>query len=72
MSEYKVIQEMESELVRAEERLREIEPIEQTLLQDIPLVGFRTATAERNLRTEKEMLADTIRKNRQLLSVAKR
>jgi hypothetical protein len=47
MSEYKVIQELESELARAEERLREIERIEEKLLQDIPLVGFRTATADR-------------------------
>jgi len=72
MSEHKAIEELEAELARAEERLREIERIEERLLADIPLAGFRTASDERNLRTEKEILADTIRKNRQLLSVAKR
>jgi hypothetical protein len=41
------------------------------LLQDIPLVGFRTGIEEVRLRAEKEMLTETILKNRQLLSVAK-
>jgi hypothetical protein len=72
MSEHKAIEDLEAELARAEERLREIERTEERLLADIPFVGFRTASDERNLQTEKKILADTIRKNRQLLSVAKR
>jgi hypothetical protein len=72
MSDYKVIEELESELARDEERLREIERIEERLLADIPLVGFRTATYELHLQSEREMLQDKMRKNRQLLSVARR
>ena len=72
MSELKAIQELEAELARAEERIREIERIEEQLLVGVPLVGFRTASEERNLRTEREMLAEAIRKNRQLLSLARR
>jgi hypothetical protein len=72
LSELKAIQELEAELARAEERIREIERIEEQLLVGVPLVGFRTASEERNLRTEREMLAEAIRKNRQLLSVARR
>ena len=50
-------------------RFREIERIEERLLADIPLVGFRTATYEVHLLTEGEMLEDKLRKNRQLLFV---
>ena len=71
MSDYKVIEELESELARDEERLREIERIEERLLADIPLVGFRTATYELHLQSEREMLQDKMRENRQLLVVAK-
>jgi hypothetical protein len=72
MSDYKVIEELESELARDEERLREIERIEERLLADISPVGFRTATHELHLQSEREMLQDKMRKNRQLLSVARR
>jgi hypothetical protein len=71
MGDYKVIEELESELARDEERLREIERIEERLLADIPLVGFRTATYELHLQSEREMLQDKIREKRQLLVVAK-
>jgi hypothetical protein len=71
MSDYKVIEELESELARDEERLREIERIEERLLADIPLLGFRTATYELHLQSEREMLQDKMRENRQLLVVAK-
>jgi hypothetical protein len=72
MSEGKAIQELEAELARDEQRLREIERIEEILLQDIPVVGFRTGIEEVRLRSEKEMLSEVIYKNRQLLAVAKR
>ncbi len=71
MGDYKVIEELESELARDEERLREIERIEERLLADIPLVGFRTATYELHLQSEREMLQDKMREKRQLLVVAK-
>jgi len=71
MREDKAIEKLEAELVQDEQRLREIERIEGKLLQDIPLVGFRTGIEEVRLRAEKEMLTETILKNRQLLSVAK-
>ena len=67
MSEGKAIEELEAALARDEQRLREIERIEETLLQDIPLVGFRTGIQEVRLRSEKEMLSEMIYKNRQLL-----
>lgn len=70
MSEGKAIEELEAELARDEQRLREIERIEETLLQDIPRVGFRTGIEEVRLRSEKEMLSEVIHKNRQLLVVA--
>jgi hypothetical protein len=41
MSEGKAIEELEAALARDEQRLREIERIEETLLQDIPLVGYK-------------------------------
>ena len=72
MSEDKAIEELETELARDEQRLREIERIEETLLQDIPSVGFRTGIEEVRLRSEKEMLSEVIFKTRQLLAVAKR
>jgi hypothetical protein len=68
MSEGKAIEE----LARDEQRLREIERIEEKLLQDVPLVGFRTGIEEVRLRSEKEILTEMIHRNRQLLSVAKR
>jgi hypothetical protein len=40
------VEELEAELTRDEQRLREIERMELQLLQDIPLVGFRTAIEE--------------------------
>jgi hypothetical protein len=72
MSEGKAIEELEAALTRDEQRLREIERIEEALLQDIPLVGFRTGIQEVRLRSEKEMLSEMIYKNRQLLVVAQR
>lgn len=72
MSEGKAIEELEAEIARDEQRLREVERIEETLLQDIPLVGFRTGIEEVRLRSEKEMLSEMIHKNRQLLATAKR
>ena len=72
MSEGKAIEELEAELARDEQKLREIERIEETLLQGIPLVGFRTGIEEVRLRSEREMLTEMIYKNRQLLTVAKR
>jgi hypothetical protein len=72
MSDPKQIEELEAELARDEERLREIERIETQLLRNIPHDGFHTATDELQLRIEKKMLADAIRKNSILLAVAKR
>jgi hypothetical protein len=71
MSEGKAIEELEAELARDEQRLREIDRIEEKFLQDIPLAGFRTGIEEVRLRSEKEMLIEMIHRNRQLLSVAK-
>jgi len=54
MSEDKVIDELEAELARHEQRLRDNERIEETLLQDIPLVGFRTGVEEVRLRRKRK------------------
>ena len=72
MSESKAIEKLEAELARDEQRLREIERIEETLMQDTPLVGLRTGNEEVRYRSENEMLSEMINKNRQLLAVAKR
>ena len=72
MSESKAIEKLEAELARDEQRLREIERIEETLMQDTPLVGLRTGNEEVRYRSENEMLSEMIYKNRQLLAVAKR
>ena len=59
MSGFREAESFEAELAKVEERLREIERIEAKLLVNIPHTGFRTASEEARLRSEKEMLSDT-------------
>jgi hypothetical protein len=72
MSDAKEKEAFEAELAKVDERLREIERVESELLDNIPHAGFRTASDEARLRSEKEMLYDTARKLRNRIAVAKR
>jgi hypothetical protein len=72
MSDAKEREAFEAELARVNERLREIERIEAKLLENIPHTGFRTASEEARLRSEKEMLYDMAGKLRNRIAVAKR
>lgn len=72
MSDSKEIEAFEAELARVDERIREIERIEAHLLENISHTGFRTASEEARLRSEKESLGDTARKLRNRIAVAKR
>ena len=71
MSDSKETESFEAELAQIEDRLREIERIEARLLENIPHSGFRTASQEARLRSEKEMLGDAARKLRNRIAVAK-
>lgn len=71
MSGFREAESFEAELANVEERLRKIERIEAKLLENIPHTGFRTASEEARLRSEKEMLSDTARKLRNRIAVAK-
>jgi hypothetical protein len=62
ISELKAIQALEAEWARAEERLREIERIEENSRWAFPLLDSGLPSEERKLRTVKEMLSETIRK----------
>lgn len=72
MSDAKEREAFEAELAKIDERLREIERIEAELLDNISHAGFRTASDEARLRSEKEMLYDTAGKLRNRIAVAKR
>jgi hypothetical protein len=72
MSDANEREAFEAELAKVDERLREIERIEVKLLRNIPQTGFRTASEEARLRSEKEMLNDTARKLRNRIALAKR
>lgn len=72
MSGFRGAESFQAELAKVEERLREIELVEAKLLENIPHTGFRTASEEARLRSEKEMLSDTARKLRNRIAVAKR
>ena len=72
MSDAKERETFEEELAKVDERLREIERVESELLDNIAHSGYRTASDEARLRSEKEMLYDTARKLRNRIAVAKR
>ena len=72
MSDANQREAFEAELAKVDERLREIERIEAELLDNISHAGFRTASDEARLRSEKEMLYDTAGKLRNRIAVAKR
>jgi hypothetical protein len=72
MSDVKEIEALDAELAKVDERLREIDRVEAELLDNIAPAGFRSASDEARLRSEKEMLSDTARKLRNRIAVAKR
>ena len=72
MSDANEREAFEAELAKVDERLREIERIEAELLKNIPHAGFRAASEEARLRSEKEMLNDTARKLKNGIASAKR
>ena len=72
MSDANEREAFEAELAKVDERLREIERVEAELLDNISHAGFRTASDEARLRSEKEMLYDAADKLRNRIAVAKR
>ena len=69
MKDWKRIQELEAEIARDEERYREIERLEQELMQNIPQ-GFKGVATEERYRDEKEGLDQAILENREALAAA--
>ena len=71
MRNSKEIQELEEQIARDEQRYREIERLEDELMQNIPQQGFKAASTEGRYRGEKAALAESIRRNRVMLAGAK-
>jgi hypothetical protein len=71
MKDLKRIQELEAQIARDEQRYREIERLEDELLQNIPTQGFRAASTGGRYRDEKAALADSIRESREMLAGAR-
>jgi predicted nucleic acid-binding Zn-ribbon protein len=72
MSDAKEREAFEAELAKVDERIREIERVESELLDNIAHGGFRAASDEARLRSEKETLYDMARKLRNRIAVSKR
>jgi hypothetical protein len=71
MRDPKEIEEIQSEIARDKKRYSEIERIEGEILEDISHQGFAAASQEGRLRDEKQALAETIRRNEEMLERAR-
>jgi hypothetical protein len=71
MRDPKEIEELQSEIARDKKRYSEIERIEGEILEDISHQGFAAASQEGRLRDEKQALAETIRRNEEMLERAR-
>jgi hypothetical protein len=71
MRDPKEIEELRSEIARDKKRYSEIERIEGEILEDISHQGFAAASQEGRLRDEKQALAETIRRNEEMLERAR-
>jgi hypothetical protein len=71
MRDPKEIEELEAEIARDKKRYSEIERIEGEILENISHQGFAAASQEGRFRDEKEALAETIRRNEEMLARAR-
>ena len=71
MRDPKEIEELQSEIARNKKRYSEIERIEGEILENISHEGFAAASQEGRLRDEKQALAETIRRNEEMLAAAR-
>jgi len=62
------ITELESQIAREEQRFREVELLEEELLNNIATQGFRAASTEGRYRDEKSALASSIREAKETLA----
>jgi hypothetical protein len=63
MSDQSLIEELETAIQIARDRLRDIEQLESELLANIPTQGFRGATREIDYRIEKQFITEELDKN---------
>ena len=70
MRDPKEIEELQSEIARDKKRYSEIERIEGEIVENISHEGFAAASQEGRLRDEREALAETIRRNEEMLARA--
>lgn len=71
MRDPKEIEELEAEIARDKKRYSEIGRIEGEILENISHQGFAAASQEARLRDEKQALAETIRRNEEMLARAR-
>lgn len=62
------IAELEAQIARDEQRFREVERLEEELLNNIPTQGFRAASTEGHYRDEKGALSSSILKAKEMLA----
>lgn len=68
MKDSQPIQQLESEIAQDEQQYREVERLENNLMQNIGLEGFRATSTEEQYRDEKETLTTEIREKREMLA----
>jgi hypothetical protein len=71
MKNWGSIHELEAQIARDEQRYREIEHLEEELMQNIAQKGFEAASTEGRYRSEKQTLEAAIRQNKELLAGAR-
>ena len=71
MRDPKEIEELEAEIARDKKRYSEMERIEGEILENISHQGFAAASREGRLRDERQALAETIRRNEEMLARAR-
>jgi hypothetical protein len=70
MRDPKEIAELEAAIARDKKRFGEIERLETELQENISHQGFAAASQGGRLRDEKQALADSIRRNEEMLAAA--
>lgn len=68
MKDSQPMRELESEIAQDEQRYREVEQLEDDMMQNIGLEGYRATSTEGQYRDEKEALVTEIREKRETLA----
>lgn len=68
MKDSQPIRELESEIAQDEQRYREVEQLEDGLMQNVGLEGYRATSTEGQYHDEKEALMADIREKREALA----